>query len=86
MMEEREEAGINGSWAADSPVLLAQLQRLLQVLVHLSTQAQYSVLELSILLQETFLCCTRQGTRRACNTHILRGQQQVETFTFYLVN
>lgn len=83
MMEEREGAGDNGSWAADSPVLLTQLQRLLQVLVHLCTQAQYSVLELRILLQETFLCSTGQGTRRACNTHILRGGQQVETFTLY---
>lgn len=57
--------------AADLPVLLTQLQRLLQMLVHLCTQAQYSVLELSILLQEPFLCSTRQGTRRACNTYIL---------------
>lgn len=55
----------------DLPVLLTQLQRLLQMLGHLCTQAQYSVLELSILLQEPFLCSTGQGTRRACNTHIL---------------
>lgn len=53
-------------------MLLTQLQRLLQVLVHLCTQAEYSVLELSILLQEAFLCSTGQGPRKPCNTHILR--------------
>lgn len=82
MTEGREGVGDNGSWAADSPMLLSQLQRLLLVLAHLCTQAQYSVVELSILLQETFVCSTGQGTRRACNTRILRGGRQVEILHF----
>ena len=82
MTEGREGAGDNGSWAADSPMLLSQLQRLLLVLAHLCTQAQYSVVQLSILLQETFVCSTGQGPRRACNTRILRGGRQVEILHF----